>query len=448
MDLYRHFSHQLQAHDTKDLVLAFSGGVDSRVLLHLLAQYRDQYAVNVRAVHVHHGLSRNAEHWVEQCRTWCNQSHISFDVEYVMLERDSGESIEKLARDARYRVLAQYVTQQDTLLLGHHADDQLETFLLALKRGSGPKGLSAMAACASFSQGQLLRPLLTVTRQQIEQFAQSHQLSSVNDESNADLRYDRNFLRHQVAPILTQRWPSFRQAVQRSAELCAEQEGLMKELLAEKLAQLMNSDGALSIQGLKECSDAMRRQLIRAWLTQQQRALPSRQHTEMIWSQVALAEAGANPILHLKVYDIRRFNDLLFCVTSVADISEWRQKIRLDTPLVLPDQLGKLTLSLDPQGNIRLPVHQEALRVTFDPTGLSACPVGRAGSRKLKKLFQEYAIPSWQRRRMPILLEHDRVVAIADLFVDRDFSGQECRLLWDKSSITAFDGNERKQGNA
>ncbi|WP_072669991.1 tRNA lysidine(34) synthetase TilS [Vibrio injensis] len=448
MDLYQHFSHQLQAHDTKDLVLAFSGGVDSRVLLHLLAQYRDQYAVNVRAVHVHHGLSRNADHWVEQCRTWCHQNHILFDVEYVTLDRNSGESLEKLARDERYRVLAQYVNQQDTLLLGHHADDQLETFLLALKRGSGPKGLSAMAACASFSQGQLLRPLLTVTRQQIEQFAECHQLLSISDESNADLRYDRNFLRHQVAPILTQRWSSFRQAVQRSAELCAEQETLIEELLAEKLAKMINSDGALSIQGLKECSDAMRRQLIRAWLTQQQRALPSRQHTEMIWSQVALAEAGANPILHLKAYDIRRFNDLLFCVNSVADISEWQQKIRLDTPLILPDRLGELTLSLNRQGNIRLPDEPEALQVVFDPTGLSACPVGRAGSRKLKKLFQEYAIPSWQRRRMPILLEHNRVVAIADLFVDRDFVGQECQLIWDKSPMISLHRNEPKQSNA
>ncbi len=434
MDLYTHFAQQLQSYQAKSLVLALSGGVDSRVLLQLLVRYREQHAVNLRAVHVHHGLSPNADKWVEQCRQWCVTSQIPLTVEYVTLDQQSGESIEKLAREARYQVLAPHIKQQDTLLLGHHADDQLETFLLALKRGSGPKGLSAMAASASFSQGRLLRPLLTVTRQVIEEFALSQQLQWVEDESNTDTRYERNFLRHQVAPVLTQRWPFIHQAVQRSAELCAEQESVIEQLLAEKLRALINSHGGLSITGLQDASAVIRWQLIRAWLKQLHCPMPSRQHTEMIWSQVAMADDDANPVLNLNTYHIRRFHGHLFCIKPLADISHWQQSMTVDTPLILPDQLGSLTLVTGQKGNIRLPENQNGWRVMFDPTGLSACPLGRVGSRKLKKLFQEYGIPSWQRRRLPIVLYQERVAAIADLFVERDFAGQDARLIWNKQA--------------
>ncbi|MCG3758471.1 tRNA lysidine(34) synthetase TilS [Vibrio cincinnatiensis] len=432
MDLYSHFCQQLRERSVEHPVLALSGGVDSRVLLHLLAHYHQQYSIPVRAVHVHHGLSINANHWVEQCQHWCDEYQIPLSVEHVSLDTNSGESIEQLAREARYAVLSQHIQTHETLLLGHHADDQLETFLLALKRGSGPKGLSAMAVWASFSQGHLLRPLLHVPRQVIESFASQQLLQWVNDESNQDVRYERNFLRHRVTPILSERWPTIHQAVQRSAELCAEQEAVIHELLANLLASAISEQGGLSISQLQPCSEVIRRQLIRHWLAQQGVVMPSRLHTEMIWQQVALAESSANPKLQLKEYQIRRFDGELFCVASVGDIRHWHQDIQLNRPLILPDQLGRLTLSTCQTGHILLPKQPDAFWVSFNPEGLSACPVGRAGSRKLKKLFQEYRIPSWQRRRLPILMYKERVVAIASLFVDRDFSGQECELVWER----------------
>lgn len=432
MDLYSHFCQQLRAKAVQRPVLALSGGVDSRVLLHLLAQYHQNYSVPVRAVHIHHGLSANANHWVTQCQQWCNEYQIPLSVEYVSLDQQSGESIEKLARDARYAMLSKHIQAQDTLLLGHHADDQLETFLLALRRGSGPKGLSAMAAWAAFSQGHLLRPLLQVPRQVIESFAEQQQLQWVDDESNQDVRYERNFLRHRVTPILSERWPTIYQAVQRSAELCAEQEELLYELLSDTLSSAINEEGGLSIVQLQACSDAVKRQLIRQWLAGQGIAMPSRLHTEMIWQQVALAEPSANPKLQLKEYEIRRFDGALFCITARDDLSDWQKNIYINQPLILPDQLGRLTLSKSGKGTIALPEEVDGLWISFNPAGLSACPVGRAGSRKLKKLFQEYRIPSWQRRRLPILMYKERVVAVANLFVDRDFTGQDCELLWDK----------------
>lgn len=432
-DLYLHFVQQMARYPFGQLVLAFSGGVDSRVLLALLERGRDEFGWSVSAIHVHHGLSPNADRWAQDCQTWCREADIACQVEYVQLALDSGESIEKMAREARYQALAPHVNPNTLLLLGQHADDQLETFLLALKRGSGPKGLAAMAAYAPFANGYLARPLLSVSRQTIEQYGQLHQLSWVTDESNLDLRYERNFLRHQVAPILSQRWPSIRQAVQRSAELCAEQEALLQELLQDALQHAIAEDGSLSIVRLSECSDMMRRQLIRSWFAHHQQPMPSRQHTDRLWHEVALAKEDANPKLKLNLVEVRRFRDQLYLVAPELDVSAWHAPMCCDTPLALPHRLGWLTLSRSDAGTIKMPENLSQLWVSFDPQGLEACPVGRAGSRKLKKLFQEYAVPSWQRRQLPILMYQNKVVCVAGLFVDREWSGQDLELVWLKS---------------
>ncbi len=430
-DLYTHFCHQLSGLSAQRFVLSLSGGVDSRVLLALLSRYKQQFKVDVHAVHVHHGLSHNADQWAEHCQQWCHDADIPLSIEKVDIDIHSGESIEQLARDARYRVLSKHVGLGDVLLLGQHADDQIETFLLALKRGSGPKGLASMPRYAPFSQGALYRPLLTAKRSDIESYAVNHSLSWVTDESNDDTRYERNFIRHQITPTLSQRWPSIHQAVQRSAELCAEQEELLTELLQQHLKRAVHSDGSLIIEVLTQQSEGVRRQLIRQWLAIFDMVMPSRKHTEMIWQEIAQAANDANPKLKLGEWDIRRFEHRLYCVAQYEDISHWQSAMVLEDAVLLPDSLGSLQIKPG-QGSLKLPENVCELWVSFNPEGLSCCPVGRVGSRKLKKLFQEYSVPSWLRRRTPILMYQDRVVAVADLFVDRDFSGQDYQLIWDK----------------
>ncbi|NVJ58135.1 MAG: tRNA lysidine(34) synthetase TilS, partial [Vibrionaceae bacterium] len=219
MTLYQTFStiiDRYYAPNTR-IVLAFSGGVDSRVLLDLLTQYHKEKQVDCLAVYVHHGLSSNADDWLARCQMWATQSGIDFIAEHVQLNAN-GESLEACAREARYQALRQHLNANDLLLTGQHSDDQLETFLLALKRGSGPKGLSAMGEATALGEATIVRPLLSVSRAQIEHYAQQQGLEWVEDESNQDTRFDRNFIRHQISPLLTQRWPHFAQSVNRSAQ--------------------------------------------------------------------------------------------------------------------------------------------------------------------------------------------------------------------------------------
>ncbi|EEX93091.1 tRNA(Ile)-lysidine synthase [Vibrio orientalis CIP 102891 = ATCC 33934] len=414
------------------IVLGLSGGLDSRVMLELLAQYAQQYRVDCLAVHVHHGLSDNADQWAEQCQHWCQSLNVQLVVEKVSLDIE-GRSIEESAREARYNALRKYLSSGDLLLTGQHADDQLETFLLALKRGSGPKGLSSMAAVMPFASAQIVRPLLSVTRQEIEEFAQSLDLEWVEDESNQDQRFERNFIRHNLTPNMRERWPHIHQSVRRSAELCAEQEQLLDELMAEKLSAALHSDSSLEIATLAEMSELARTRLLRMWLGSLGLRMPSRIQLDKLWQEVAQAQQDANPQLTLADGQIRRFAHKLYVVQAWQSLEQWQCSLQLEQVCELPDELGQLALVSSPNGKLSLKALAQApLQVIFNPEGLSAHPAERGHSRKLKKLFQEYGVPSWLRRRTPIVMCGERVVAVGDLFIDRHFIGQDCELIWDK----------------
>lgn len=234
----------------RQIVLAFSGGVDSRVMLELLAIYRDKYPQHhYLAVHIHHGLSSNADLWLCQCEAWATDARIPFKGVRVTLAH-KGESIEKAAREARYAAILGEVENNALILVAQHADDQAETFLLALKRGSGPAGLASMPACRKLGHAELFRPLLTATREQIENYANEAGLSWIEDESNRDSRFDRNFIRNEWLPSARERWPGINKAINRTAQLCAEQEALLDVLLQEFDQKVVNQNGSLSIERL------------------------------------------------------------------------------------------------------------------------------------------------------------------------------------------------------
>ncbi len=441
MSLYSHFARQVDAQLVTGgrLVLALSGGVDSRVLLDLLSRYQQAHPqVACLAVHVHHGLSDNADTWAKLCVKWGEQTGVDVAVERIQLDLGNGESIEKIARDARYDVLEKYVMANDVLLTGQHLDDQLETFLLAMKRGSGPKGLSSMAESMPFGGGRLCRPILSVERSEIEDYARQRGLEWLEDESNQDIRFDRNFLRHEITPLLKSRWPNLHTAVSRSARLCAQQERLLVELLEPKLSQLLDEQGGLHFEPLFAESKEQRSFLLRLWLQKQGATLPSESQLDVLWQQVALAQQDANPRLSLSDGQVRRFKNRLFYIAKSNDVSHWASTWSTSELQPLPDGLGTLAIQnikvLD--SNSRMTLSREKLplsvEVVFNPQGLSAHPYGRIGSRKLKKLFQEYGVPSWLRQRTPILLAKEKVIAVAGLFVDSDFYGQDCELIWDK----------------
>ncbi|HHE5700262.1 TPA: tRNA lysidine(34) synthetase TilS [Citrobacter amalonaticus] len=419
---------------SRQILVAFSGGLDSTVLLHQLVQWRAQQpTLSLRAIHIHHGLSVHADAWVAHCEAVCAQWQVPLVVERVTLA-DAGLGIEAHARQARYQAFADALLPGEVLATAQHLDDQCETFLLALKRGSGPAGLSAMAEISAFADTQLIRPLLTQTRAALEQWARQHQLRWIEDESNQDDAYDRNFLRLQVLPLLQQRWPHFADATARSAALCAEQESLLDELLADELSGCTTANGTLALTPLMAMSRVRRAALLRRWLAAQNAPMPSRDGLDRLWQEVALAREDASPCLRFGDYEVRRYQGQLWWIKSAVGQSEtilpwpcWQM------PLTLPAGLGYLRLQ--PGGELRMPREDECVSIRFKASGMLHI-VGRNGGRKLKKIWQELNVPSWRRDTTPLLFYGETLIAAAGVFVTREglTEGESgVKLVWDKS---------------
>lgn len=407
----------------RQLLVGFSGGLDSTVLLHRLKLWRDREPdVQLRAMHIHHGLSPHADGWVAHCEALCALWNIPLSVERVTLQ-DEGLGIEAQARKARYAAFASALQPGEALVTAQHLDDQCETFLLALKRGSGPAGLSAMPPRAEFAGTQLIRPLLGETRASLEAWAREHRLRWIEDESNQDDSYDRNFLRLRVIPLLTERWGHFTQATARSAMLCAEQESLLDELLSEELAELISPEGALAIAPLEAMSAVRRAAVLRRWLATHHAAMPSRAMLNRIWDEVAQAREDAAPRLYLNGFEVRRYQGALWWIKSRPSFSDvvlsWPS---IENALILPHGAGSVSLSN--AGHVRLPEANEPVTVRFKAGGMLHI-VGRNGGRKLKKIWQECNVPPWRRDATPLLFYGEKLIAAAGVFVTEEGWAEE-----------------------
>jgi len=414
----------------RQLLAAFSGGLDSTVLLDALVWLRQHRLPDLalRAVYIHHGLSVHADEWANHCQDQCLRRQVQFQTIPVMVNPERG-GIEEAAREARYQMFQQSLLPGETLVTAQHLDDQSETFLLALKRGSGPAGLSAMAAVMPFHEHELLRPLLGCSRAQLQAYAESRQLNWIEDDSNRDERFDRNFLRLRIMPLLKQRWPHFCQSVARSAQLCADQETLLDELLQETLTALVSPDGSLAVAPMADMGAARRGALLRRWLAAGGVRMPAKDQLERLWQEVALSRQDAEPLFQLADKQIRRFRERLYILPIYRSLTSvvlpWPE-IGHDLPL--PDGLGRLRESLSGI-TVRAAFADEQVSVRFAASGTFHI-VGRQHSRQIKKIWQELGMAPWLRDRTPLLFYNEKLIAAPGLFITREGQARDDKAVW------------------
>jgi len=403
--------------------VAYSGGLDSHVLLHALAALRAELGeVRLAAVHVHHGLHTDAELWTEHCTAVCGQLGVPLTVLRVDARAAAGESPEAGARAARYQALEELLGAGDVLLTAHHLDDQAETLLLQLLRGSGPHGLAAMPDRAALGGALHGRPLLDAPREALRRYAHAEGLSWVEDSSNAELAFDRNYVRHEILPRLAVRWPSARQTLTRSAGHCAEAASLLDELAALDLAAVGGDvSSRLSVAALLDLSPPRRRNVLRAWLRGLGLALPSQAQLAQV-EQVLESDWDTEPCVHWIGAEVRRYRDELHAMRPLSphDPSltlQWN----VDAPLDLPALDGRLRATRVRGEGVRL--SQECtVTVRFRAGGERCRPAGRAETHTLKKLFQDAGVPPWRRERIPLIFIGDDLAAVAGLWVCEPFA--------------------------
>jgi len=397
-------------------VVAFSGGLDSTVLAHALAQCSD---VPVLAIHIDHALQTDSADWSEHCAKIAAVLKIEFRSLRVEVQLGSGKGPEASARDARYAALHAELNDDDWLLSAHHREDQAETLLLNLIRGSGPAGVAGIGNIRRFGPGWLVRPMLDVDRANILQYATDQSLQWIEDPSNMDRRFDRNFLRHEVLPRLKERWPDIAARLQRSAGYAGEASQLLIELAAIDLETLGSRAARLPIDGLAELSAARQRNVIRFALRGLGLSTPPAKQLERIRNEVIPARVDAQPLVSWPGASVRRYrNGLYLLPENLAEAIE-------TAPLsgeTLELGIGLGTLHFESGADIGLSpeLFRDGLTIKPRTGGEEFQPQGQSHTRKLKKLLQELGVVPWMRDRLPLVYSGEQLVAVGDLWLAED----------------------------
>lgn len=410
----------LPAHSS--ILVGLSGGVDSVVLLHLLQQLAPRFFWQLSALHVHHGISPNADAWVEFCTELCARYAIPLHVEYVDIAPLRARGIEAAARELRHTAMARQPC--DYVALAQHADDQAETMLLQLLRGAGVRGASAMPPLTRRSGSPaLLRPLLHCSRQEILDYAGAHQLAWIEDESNADHSYPRNFLRHRVLPLLAEKFPAYRDTLARSALHFAEASSLLDELAEQDAAQAMQAD-TLAVSALQTLSQPRAKNLLRYFLHRLGAPMPQVVQLHDMLQQLCTArEDAAVCVEYGDCWQVRRYRGRVHVLRALGEFDRhvilgWQGEEALDWPALN----ARLCFQHVQGGGISLEKLQRAsVTLRLRHGGETLRPYPHAATRSLRNLLQEQHIPPWRRERLPLLYCGDELVCVPGVAIAAGF---------------------------
>ena len=404
------------------LLVAFSGGIDSMVLLHSLATLDYPGIDNIVALHVNHGLQTDSPNWVSHCREQCKELGIDFLSTSVDITQYSGEGLEDKARNARYHWFASVCSDDDVVLTAHHLSDNAETVLYNLVRGAGTRGLSGIQATRAMGEGRLLRPFIDVTKAEILDYAATHSLACVEDPSNQDVRFDRNFLRTDILPRLQSRWPAASRGIVRSAENAYEAQVLADELaeidLSACLAKItfypVDENAVLRVDRLQRLSRVRIKNLLRFWLWICNAAPLSRARQDYVIRH--LLGDGLHGSFRWANCQMHRYRDHLFLQIGSIAIENLRLQWNLQHPL----PLGETGLVLS-TGQSTGPIEVE---VTLGNQARAFKRSESSNPRSLKKLFQAASVPVFLRPLLPVVSRKDVTLAIPGVFVSEDFRDQ------------------------
>ena len=407
------------------LILALSGGVDSVVLLQVLAQISKQFAFDLSVIHIEHGISPNAKQWSDFCQNYCDTLGVPLTVFRLNIKKQSQVSLEAAARQARYTIFREL--SADFVVLAHHLDDQVETLQLQLLRGAGLRGLSAMPVMRLLSRAgnvKLLRPLLGVTRDTIQDYALQNKLMWVSDESNDDTTYHRNFLRHQIFPLLEQRYTAYRETLARTSRHVSEAVQLL-DVLAENDSHTVMVAGEIHLERLRKLDFLRAKNLLRYIFSQHDITQPSTIKLEEILRQLWTVKSDNHLHLSFGEIEIRLFKNVVKLLprTKFHDLGQDQLFYWHGEPDWLIESLGgviKWTNSMGIGINTKK-LMENPVAVRLRKGGERFQPNCKRPRRSLKKIFQEAAIPEWERNNLPLLLSGDRLVWVAGIGIDCKF---------------------------
>ena len=435
------FEHLDKFNEANHLYVGYSGGLDSHVLIHVMVELVGKKKVT--AVHVNHQLSANSDTWQEHCEDICLELGVDIICKTVSI-KNRGTGIEDAAREARYGIFEKLLKKNDLLILAHHADDQIETMLFRLFRGSGIKGMSGMPISRLLGNGELFRPLLPFFRRDLESYASANQINWIEDDSNLDISFDRNFIRHKLIPTINERWPNSSFQLNRSANIFAESDFLINVLAQKDFAivtEVSERVGwSISINKLNGFEIIRQKNILKYWFSLHNLTLPSYAVLDNVLDQMISSKIDAEPVVSWGDLQLRRFNKKLYLLPFNFDDPNYSFKkkkglellekysIKWDgsSQLILPDS-SSLCVKRKMKGGLRIDVKKN-LEIRFRSGGERCKPKGRSGSNTLKKLFQEYSLEPWLRNNVPLIYIDNYLAAVGDLWICDEFCAEPDEL--------------------
>lgn len=407
------------------ILVGLSGGVDSVVLLHMLHILSARYDWQLSALHVHHGISRNADAWAKFCAGLCERDRIPFHVEKVDIAPLRAHGIEAAARKLRIAAFSRQTS--DYVALAHHADDQAETLLLQMLRGAGVRGAGAMPVLARRAASPaLLRPLLHCARSEILDYAAAQGLQWVEDESNANDSYPRNYLRHRVMPLLSAHFPAYRETLGRSARHFAEATQLLDELAKQDAGQALEGN-EMRVGALRALPLTRAKNLLRYFLHMQGAPMPQSAHLDEMLRQLCDARQDAAVEVRVGEFQLRRYRDSVYVLPETAEFDRalslpWQGEAMLDwVPLAKRLHFSRTTgTGISFRKLQRAPV---TLRLRNGAEVIRPHPA--AAKRTLKNLLQQHHIPPWERVRLPLLFCGEDLACVVGVAIDADYLADE-----------------------
>ncbi len=416
------------------IVVAFSGGLDSSVLLHALASLGPARERGLRALHIDHGLHADSAQWTAHCTAFAARLGVPIEAIKAGPVTASGKGIEDAARAARYAAFAGKLRAGEVLAVAQHADDQAETVLLKLLRGAGPEGLGGMRVLREFAPGYLWRPLLELPRARLREYALAQGLNWIEDPSNSNTQLRRNFLREEILPKLGTRWPDAGAAIAHSARWAGAAADFIEQEAQRALARVQGVDPAtLAWRPWLELHEALRDPVLRRWLRALGLDEPAHFHVAELERQLHGAAEDRSPCVSWERSELRRYRDLLYAMPALAPMpADWQSDWRAPS-LQLPDG-GRLEWR-QRDGNARTAhLDAPALTVRYRCGGERLKPADTTHTRELRLLLQEAGIPPWQRDRIPLIHQNAQMIAVGDIFLSdagrRLCAEAQAQIVW------------------
>ncbi|MFI4853290.1 MAG: tRNA lysidine(34) synthetase TilS [Candidatus Makana argininalis] len=443
----------------KYVLLAFSGGLDSTVLLNIISYINNKNKFKeennktyIRAIYIQHNINNIDNIFLNHCYKECNKLNIKFITDKISINNKS-DGIEASFRKARYKVIYKNMLNNEVLITAHHLNDQIETLLLSIKRGSGPTGMSGISMYSKFNNSLLIRPMININRDILYKYAEYHNLKWLEDISNNEMKLDRNFLRKKILPIFKKRWPSFYFTSNRSTKLCYLQENLINEFIKKDYNKIIQSNGSIIWNHLISMNVIKVFILLRKWFLKFSIQMPSVKKLSLIWKEIINSKHNSFAKIKIdKKKEIKKFKNYLFITNiniSLNDniIINWNYKYNT---IVLPFNLGIIKKNINYLYTkfkinskikkinflnqkifisfVRPPLINEFISIRYVYSNKLIYLIGMKHGLLLKKIWKKYNIPIWYRNKIPLLFYNNKIITAPGIFITNEGLNLNCKI--------------------